>query len=259
MPKLSNLDPMTGFRRIFSTDSLVEVVKAVLLSVLLFCICAYVIVTDLSQLMMTTYATPLSFAATMLSSALKLFLWTLAAFAFFTVIDILWQHYSFEKRMMMSHRDIKDEHRNMEGYPQRRRLAKKWSGEGAKMSAAKASVLVVNPIHVAIAVYYDEKQAPVPKVIGRGEEELAQEMRDAAEQAGVPVLRNELLARTLLKDTSDGDLVPRELFAIIAEVALWAQRARERIESERRGGKLPERLKELPVPGEDLTRYASTT
>ncbi len=261
MPKLSNLDPVAGFKRMFNADSFVECLKAVLLTMALFGIATYLILTNLDEMLRTVQATPMAFAAALLGITLRLFLWTLAIFAFVTAIDLVWQHHSFEKKMKMSLNDIKDEHKNMEGDPQlkgeRKRLARQWAGEGAKKSASSASVLVVNPVHIAIAVLYDEEAAPVPKVTGRGEEELAREMRDAAEAAGVPVLRNEQLARALLKDTKDGDLVPRELFAIVAEVTLWAIRARERVERERRGEPEPQGIATLPVPGEDLTRYAA--
>ena len=258
-PKLSNLDPVAGTKRMFGADSLVECVKAVLLSAILLGISAYVTVDNLGEFLRTPHATPTAFVAAMLDGAMQLVLWTLGAFAFFTALDLAWQHSSFEKKMMMSQQDIKEEHKNAEGDPQmkgeRKRLARQWSGEGAKKAASGATVLVVNPVHVAIAVLYDERTTPVPKVIGRGEDELALEMRAAAEAAEVPVLRNELLARTLLKDTRDGDLVPRELFAVVAEVTLWALRARARLERERRGEPEP-RTAALPVPGEeDLTRY----
>ena len=258
-PKLSNLDPVAGFKRLFGVDGLVECAKAVLLCLALFAIGGYLILSGLADLMRTPYAPPTGFAEAMLGLTLRMTVWSLAVFAFVTVLDIAWQHHSFEKKMKMSFRDIKDEHKNSEGDPQmkgeRRKLAKQWAGEGSKKAASKASVLVVNPIHIAVAVLHDERTTPVPKVIGRGEEELAREMRDAAAEAGVPVLRNELLARTLLRDTKDGDLVPRELFGIIAEVTLWSIRARERIERERRGERKVEGGRELPVPGEDMTRY----
>ena len=259
-PKLSNLNPVEGFKRMFGADNAVELLKSMLHTALLLGIGYHVIVHDLREILLTPYASPAALLEAMLQGAIRLFGWTLLTFGLLTVIDVAWQHHSFEKRMKMSFRDIRDEHKSSEGDPQikgqRRRLAKEWARDDSKGSASRASVLVVNPVHLAVAVLYDEEESPVPTVIGRGEEETALDMREAAEAADVPVLRNETLARALFRDTSDGDLVPRELFGIVAEVTLWAQRARARIERERRGGP-PGEDAALPVPGEDLTRYPS--
>ena len=258
LPKWSNLDPVAGFKRMFGADNLVEFAKSVAHVALLLGIGAYVIGSHLPDLLLLTQGPPLALAGAMLRCALELFAWTLGLFALVTALDVAWQRHSFDKKMRMSQRDIREERKRDEGDPklkgQRKRLAREWSRDGAKRAASKASVLIVNPVHVAVAVRYDERDAPVPTVTGRGEEEAAREMRDAAEAAEVPILRNETLARALLRDTEDGDLVPRELFGIVAEVTLWALRTRERIERERRGETATDGP-ELPVPGEDLTRY----
>ncbi len=161
----------------------------------------------------------------------------------------------------MSVRDIKDENKNLEGDPtfkqERRQLAQEWSQQGADSAAQTASVLVVNPTHVAIAIRYDKEDSPVPIVTGRGEDHIARGMRDVAEEAGVPILRNEMLARKLLSDTEDGEPVPRDLFDIVAEIILWARGVSERLEQERSiAGADYQSDTSRPVPGEDLTRYA---
>ena len=99
--------------------------------------------------------------------------------------------------MKMSIRDIRDEYKSTEGDPMmkgaRRELAAEWAREAPTQAARDANVLIVNPIHVAIAVKYDAEETKLPMITGRGEEATAREMRDAAAEAGVPVLRNELL------------------------------------------------------------------
>jgi flagellar biosynthesis protein FlhB len=91
-------------------------------------------------------------------------------------------------------------------------------------------------------------------VAAKGEDEVAQAMREAAEEAGVPIVRNVELARELLAGTAEGELVPQHLFEVVAEVILWAREVREEIERQRRGEPArPERKRR--VPGEDATRY----
>ena len=124
-------------------------------------------------------------------------------------------------------------------------------------------MLVVNPTHVAIAIAYDRETCPVPTVTAKGQDDDALAMRQAAQEAGVPVLRNIELARGLLADAETGEIVPAELFDIIATVILWAQDVRHELAKARgeaaahaedtaQNGK-PRKRRE--PPGEDLTRY----
>jgi len=115
---------------------------------------------------------------------------------------------------------------------------------------------VVNPTHVAIAIEYDREACPVPTVSAKGEAHEARAMREAAAEAGVPILRNVPLARDLLATTEPGDLIPEEFFDIIADVILWAREVRA--ELERQSGPASDDAARTPrraAPGEDLTRY----
>jgi type III secretion protein U len=166
--------------------------------------------------------------------------------------------------MRMSMRDIKQEMKESEGDPyvkmQRRRTQREWSQQSAQQAARTASVLVVNPTHVAIAIDYDRETTPVPIVAAKGEDLVALAMREAAQEAGVPVVRNIPLARSLLAQAEEGDVVPQDLFEIIAEVILWAREVRAEVDTQRReheeGAPAPEpRPRRIATPGEDLTRY----
>jgi len=149
--------------------------------------------------------------------------------------DTAYQRHSFVNKMKMSIRDIRDEYKNMEGDPMMK-------------------VLVVNPIHVAIAIKYDAEETKIPMITGRGEEATAREMRNAAAEAGVPVLRNEQLARALLASEESDDFVPKEFFDIIAEVILWARQVSEQLSDTAKAEDLSNAME---PPGEDLTSYHS--
>ena len=126
-------------------------------------------------------------------------------------------------------------------------------------------MLVVNPTHVAIAIDYHRDRCPVPTVIAKAQDDDALAMRTAAQEAGVPVLRNIEIARQLLADTEPGDVIPAELFDIIATVILWAQDVRYELErasqtSHAKSSTESEpRRPRRPAPGEDLTRYPIST
>jgi type III secretion protein U len=132
-----------------------------------------------------------------------------------------------------------------------------WSQRNAAQAARQADVLVVNPTHVAIALDYDHENHGVPTISAKGEDEVARAMREAAEDAGVPIVRNVALARELLASVEVGATVPRHLFDIVAEVILWAREVREEIERQRRGDAAPAATRQRLAhpPGEDATRY----
>jgi flagellar biosynthetic protein FlhB/type III secretion protein U len=148
---------------------------------------------------------------------------------------------------------------------QRRQAYSEWSQRNSVSAARTANALIVNPTHVAIAVDYDRERQPIPAVSAKGEDHVARAMREAAEEAGVPIVRNVPLARDMLARAEIGELIPSDLFDIIAEVVLWARESREQLAFEAARAEAIERG-ELPpdtppgrrmrAPGEDLTRYA---
>jgi flagellar biosynthesis protein FlhB len=99
----------------------------------------------------------------------------------------------------------------------------------------------------------------VPTIAAKGEEHVARAMREAAEAAGVPIVRNIPLARDLFARAEIGEIVPSDLFDIIAEVILWAREAREQVQAQREAGLAAAHAAEAPrriaAPGEDLTDY----
>jgi flagellar biosynthesis protein FlhB len=110
---------------------------------------------------------------------------------------------------------------------QRRQLHEEWANQNAIGAAAKANVLLTNPTHLAIALDYDPEDCPVPVIAGRGEGPLAAAMRAAAAAGGVPIVRNVGLTRSLWAEGQLDGPIPRETFDAIAEIILWARRARD--------------------------------
>jgi type III secretion protein U len=163
--------------------------------------------------------------------------------------------------MRMSMRDIKQEVKESEGDPyvkaQRRQLAQQLSQQNATNAARNANVLVVNPTHIAIAIDYDRELNPVPTIAAKGEDHVALAMRQAAEEAGVPIVRNIPLARDLFARSEVGEIIPSDLFDVIAEVILWAREVRQQVDAQRRGELLAAKPdgRRMPAPGEDLTHY----
>ena len=268
-PKAENLNPAKGLKRMFSMDNLIELLKSILKTAVVGTIAWLAMKSVMPDLPLLVGGRPEGVGSALWHVSWTLLAWAGGAFVLVSAMDLAWQRYSYEKKMRMSMRDIRQEMKDAEGDPhlkgQRRQLQQEWAQQGANQAAANAHVVVVNPTHVAIAIDYHRERCPVPTVIAKGEDDDALAMREAAQQAGVPVLRNIDLARQLLADAETGDLVPAELFDIIATVVLWAQDVRHELaksRGERTGDEAEEADKdgkqERPrrePPGEDLTRY----
>ena len=253
-PKLENMNPVEGVKRMFSIDNLVELAKAAAKTCALLAIGWLAIKALLPQLaLLPASRRPEQVGIALWETARPLLVWTIALFVLLSLLDAVYQRWSFTKKMRMSRRDIRQELKDNEGDPyvkaQRRQTQEEAAQQGAAAAARHANVLVVNPTHVAIAIDYDRQTCPVPALAAKGEDELARIMREAAEEAGVPIIRNVPLARDLLARGEVGELIPPDLFDVIADVILWARDVRDGAE---RNAARPAR----PAPGEDLSRDA---
>jgi len=261
IPKISNLDPVTGLKRIFGPDNLVELIKSIVKTGILCVIGILVVRSLLGDIMSLAGARPEALLSGIWYLILHVLGWSSVCYLLLMFLDAAYQKYSFTKRMKMSIRDIRDEFKDTEGNPMlrgaRRELGNEWASEAPVDLIRDANVLVVNPIHIAIAISYDKEKIPIPMITAKGEEALARAMRDIAARAGVPILRNEQLARALLSSTYDTNVgqdsyIPKELFNIVAEVIIWAQSV-DTHKQDSIGGTRHGR-KDQP-PGEDLTVY----
>lgn len=260
-PKLENLSPAAGIKKMFSLDNLVELLKTLAKTAVLGVIAWFVIRGAISELMNLPANEPMLIITAVKSMAIHLFGWTLAVFVAIMALDAAYQQHAYAKKMRMSIRDIKKEHKDNEGDPmlkgQRKQLQQEWSQESANNASRSASVMVVNPTHIAIAIRYDKEDTPVPTVTAKGQDEQARAMRDAANDSHVPVLRNQQLARQLLAEVDEGDVVPRELFDVVAEIILWAHQTREKLDPHTRwrSEKPASTNQAIQAPGEDLSVY----
>jgi type III secretion protein U len=270
-PKAEHMNPAEGLERMFSVDNIVELLKSVAKTALLLVIGWLVIASLMPQIVglagSSTHSV-LGFGAIAWQATFQTVIWTVAVFAMVAALDAGWQYHRYIRKLRMSRRDIRQEMKESEGDPlvkqQRRQAHAEWSQRNAQSAARTANALVVNPTHVAIAIQYDKESCPVPTVSAKGEDHVARAMREAAEEAGVPIVRNVPLARDMLARAEEGEIIPPDLFDVIAEVVLWAREAREQWEYEEamanaaaRGEEAPQMAPKRKVapPGEDLTRY----
>jgi type III secretion protein U len=241
-PTLDKMNPAEGIKRMFSMDNVIELLKTLAKALLIGFVTWLVLRGSLADilektgpLLQPTAATDGRAAAAAVlgetgSLLRSVLLWTFGVFLLVAVLDMAWQRHSYMKKLRMSLRDIRDEMKENEGDPyikqNRRQLHEEWASQNAVGAARDSSVLVVNPTHIAIAIDYDPDDCPVPAVSGKGEGPLAQAMREAAEEGGVPIVRHVPVARALFERAAVDELIPKDMFEAIAQIILWAGRVR---------------------------------
>ncbi|MBR0988370.1 type III secretion system export apparatus subunit SctU [Bradyrhizobium liaoningense] len=227
MPKLEKVSPASGLKRIFSMKQLVEVLKSLVkiscLSTLL-----YLVIKSAIGPYIVSLSCGLTCQTSITIAMLRdLLLYSALAFVVVAGFDFMYQKYSYTKGLMMSKEERKREYKESEGDPHikghRRRLAQELVMGDAGQKARRATAVVVNPTHVAIALHYDGDKLKLPVVTAKGLGGQAHVIRTEAESAGVPIFRNVTLARTLYARTDLEDIVPDELFDAVAEVLVWVQ------------------------------------
>jgi type III secretion protein U len=230
---LSKLNPMSGLKRVFSLDNLFEVAKNAL-KILILGVLTWAVAKEFLPYIIRL---PLGNVDDTLQIYHKVMLWFLSMsvliFFFISMGDAGYQKFSFIKKMKMSMRDIKQEYKEDEGDPyvkqRRKQLHQEWSQQNTMQSVKKSSVLVVNPTHIAIAIEYSPDIEPIPFVTAKGEDHMVPLMKDAATEAGVPIIRHVPLARRLNALAEIDEYVPQETFDAVAEVIRWAEAVRQGI------------------------------
>ncbi|MGI9232116.1 MAG: EscU/YscU/HrcU family type III secretion system export apparatus switch protein [Woeseiaceae bacterium] len=235
MPKLSNISPAAGIKRVFSAANLFETVKGLIKTAVIFGFVALIVKTYANDIRNLVTQPALIVGEVDHWLHVLLLAATSAALFVVSVGDWLFQKFDFLRKLRMNTEEIRRERKSHEGDPQlrsqRRRLQRQWATGSARQAARDATALVVNPTHVAVALFYEPDSASVPVVTGAAEGQLAALMRLEAETAGVPVLQSIPLARSLYFVCEDDDEVPERLFDAVAEVLAWAISAREAAEA----------------------------
>jgi flagellar biosynthetic protein FlhB len=250
-PRFDKLNPLTGIGRVFSWDQLGNTLKACALAITLGSIGLLWLrahAGDFAKALELPLPAAIRDSSALLVAGLLLPVGVLAVFA---VIDVPWQRKRLLDRLKMSHQEMKEEHKQLEGNPQIKSRLRSRMREMAnrRMLAAvpKADIVVMNPTHYAVALRYDEATMAAPRVVAKGADLMALRIRDAARAAQVPVLSAPPLARALFAHAEVDQEVPAALFAAVAQVLAWVYQLRASLAGR---GVAPPEPQALPVPVE---------
>lgn len=229
LPDLARLDPRRGLKRVFGLDNGVEALKALAkLGVLGWAVWSAFRAAwpDVPGSLLWTPETLVERIARIL---LHMVLLVLAAQCGIALLDTAWTRWRFTQRMRMSREDLRQESRESDGDPKVKGRLRQLRLARAKrrMLAAvgKATVVITNPTHYAIALAYERGGSAAPRVVAKGVDDVAARIREAAEKAGVPLVANPPLARALYLVALDAE-VPPDHFKLVAEVIAYVWRLR---------------------------------
>jgi len=251
LPKFHMLNPLSGIGRLFSKQQLIDTLKACGLALVLGGIGALYLrshLGDFAALIGMPLPAAAANASQVVLGGLTLLVIALAAFA---ALDVPLQRHLHAERLKMSHQELKQEHKELEGNQEVKGKMKARMREMTKrrMLAAvpKADLVVMNPTHYAVALKYEDGKMGAPRVIAKGADLLALKIRDLAKDAKVPVLQAPVLARALYAHTKLDHEIPAALFAAVAQVLVYVYQLRNALAGR---GPQPGDLPELPVPAE---------
>lgn len=228
MIKLERIDPIKGFKRIFSMRALVELLKSILKVVIVSIVVFVVLWGEREQLPMLSSYTLTQILTYVGGLTLKLGLYVAVLLVVLAAFDYMYQRYEYNKSLRMSKQDIKDEYKNTEGDPlikgKIRERQKQMAMRRMMQEVPKADVVITNPTHFSIALKYEAGKMSAPIVIAKGQDYIALKIREIAKAHGVTLVENRPLARALYSRVEIGQAIPEDLFKAVAEVLAYVYR-----------------------------------
>ncbi len=250
-PKWSKLNPISGLKRIFSLQGLMEFGKTLIKFVLIAAV-GGTLLWQLSDALMGLGHQPLERG---LMHAGYMIGWTFLTLAatliLVALVDVPFQLWNHQKQLRMTKQQVKDEFKETEGKPEVKSRIRQTQQEIAsrRMMAEvpKADVVVTNPTHFAVALRYDQEGMRAPRVVAKGADLMAAQIRERARAAGVPLFAAPPLARALYYSTRVDQEIPAGLYVAVAHVLAYVYQLRTAGQA---GARQPEPPTDLPVPDE---------
>ena len=221
-PKFSKINPISGFKRFFSLNKLVDLIKAIAkIAIIVYAVYSYLKKNAPSIFLMYGLTLNQSIAQ-MGNLVINLGLRIVMFYMIIAAADFIYQKLKFKKDMKMTKQEVKDEYKNQEGDPkvkskQRQRMMEA-SRRRMMQNLPQADVVITNPTHYAVAIKYDPELYDAPYVVAKGADYLAQKIKDAAKENNIEIVENKPLARMLYANVDVGSIVPPELYQAVAEV-----------------------------------------
>lgn len=232
VPKLEKINPIEGFKRIFSRKSLFDLFKSILKIAIIGTVTYIFLRSRIEHLLLLFYQDVAISAKVMWETMVIMGLIIGLVYILLAVLDFLYQRHEFEKKLKMSLRDIKDERKQMEGDPHVRSKIRREQMAIARQrmlqDVPSADVVITNPTEIAVALRYQQGEDVAPVLVAKGVELIAEQIRTIAKEHDVPIVENPPVARMIWKETELGEEIPVELYQAVAEILAMVYRLKEK-------------------------------
>lgn len=234
LPQMKRLNAVENLKNMFKMTTFVELIKNIAKISLIF-LMAYLVVKDrIKDVVLSIAASPIAstlLGAKMITSFLiKVFI----IFIAIAVIDLFVQRWQYKKQLRMTKDEVKREYKQDEGDPliksARRQFHRELANSDTNQSVRSADAVIVNPTEVAVAIKYDDTEMAAPQVVAKGQRLFAQAIREIAEDAKIPIIRNVPLAWTLI-EVDIGEEIPEEIYAAVAEILVQVYKLKKESEN----------------------------
>ncbi len=248
-PKFSKLNPLSGFKRMFGLNALIELVKA-MAKFLLLGLVAWWLFHTLAERYLQLGQKPVESAIISGTWLMVLVFGTLSvALIVVVLIDVPYQKWDHKRKQRMTKQEVKEESKETNGNPEVRGKIRRLQQEAANremlVSVKTSDVIIVNPTHYSVALKYNQSSSGAPTVVASGIDHMALRIREIAREHEVPMFRAPLLARLLYRKVQPGEEVPTELYVAVAQVLAYIFQLQEYRSS---GGSQPVRPEQLSIP-----------
>jgi flagellar biosynthetic protein FlhB len=221
-PKLSRISPMAGWSRLFGTSGLVEFAKSVVKVTAVATIAGLLLKIDRTRILNTMFSDPSTLPELILSLAIRLLTIICASTVVLMVGDLAWSRINWRRELRMTRQEVKDEHKQMEGDPmvksRLRSLARDRARRRMMDAVPRATLVLANPTHYAIALRYVREEGGAPVVLAKGQDLLALRIREIAEANDIPVIENKPLVRSMYDLVEVDRMIPPDFYHAIAEL-----------------------------------------
>lgn len=231
-PDIDRINPVSGFKRVFSWKLVVETIKSVIKLALFGAVLYFAVKHLLHDLFRLMDSSPAGYGPTIIAQVSAIIFKLACVMALVAMIDFMYTRWDYSDKLKMSRREVKEEVKRRDGDPRVRARIRELQRETLKRSKAlgkvkDADVLITNPTHLAVAVKYVRGEMKAPQVLAKGAGELAGLMRGIARSNGVQVVENKKLARALFTQVDFDGPVPEKLYPDVARLLVWVYAIRE--------------------------------
>ena len=226
-PKWSKVSPKAGFKRLLGRDGQIEFLKHFAKFLLLKVVVTIVLRGQIDAVIDTLYREPALMGSLILGLVVRLLAGSLVAYSVLAAGDLVWARIRWRQELRMTRQELKDEVKQSEGDPfvkaKRRSLALDRSRRRMMAAVPKATLIIANPTHYAIALRYVREEGGAPMVIAKGQDLIALKIREIAESHQIPVFEDKALARSMYDHVEVSQIIPAEFFKAVAELIHFLQ------------------------------------